>query len=335
MTSRPSARNAGRAPAQVRRRLLAIAIGLFAPILLIWFAAATIVARGLQFPPALAYSTGGAPAPGKPAASDARPLPELLETSSTEVGLRQIGAQPLRGWLVPAAPERAAVVLVYPNCVDASAMVSYFRVIRSAGYAALIIDDTNLSAQNHPHGGRRYGFGWEQRDDVFDAVAALRMRGVQRIAVLGVSAGAAAALFAGSEGAPIAAIISDSSYADLSTLLRRIPPLDSLNPLFDRTVLWECGLMAGRAIDEIAPEQAAAKLGGRPLMVINGADDALVPPADAHKIFTAARGPKELWIVPGVGHAAALEADPVQYTRRVRAFLTRYLGPPAPTATAD
>lgn len=315
----------------MRRRLLAIGVGLFAPILLIWFAAATIVARGLQFPPALAYSTAGAPASGKPAATDTRTLPALLDTSSTEITFRRIGAQPLIGWLVPSIPAKAAVVLVYPNRVDAPAMVSYFRVIRSAGYAALIIDDITLSARSN----RRYGFGWEQRRDVLDAVAALRLRGVLRIAVLGVSAGAAAALFAGSEGAPIAAIISDSSYADVSTLLRRIPPLDSLNPLFDRTVLWELGLMEGVAIEKIAPVRAAAKLDGRPLMVINGADDPLVPPADARKIFAAARGPKELWIVPGAGHAAALAADPAQYARRVEAFLTRYLGAPAAGAKAD
>ena len=328
MSPRPSAGKPDGAPGQMRRRRFAIAIGLFAPIPLIWLAAATMVARGLQFPPALAYSTSGVLAPGRPAASDARPLPELLGTSR-EIALHRIGARPLLGWLAPATPQKAAVVLVCPNCVDAQAIVGYFRVIRSAGYGALILDYTTVPARNNQRQGRRYGFGWEERRDVLDAVAALRLRRVLRVAVLGVSAGAAAALFAGSEGAPIAAIISDSSYADVSTLLRRIPPLDSLNPLFDRTVLWEFGLMEGRAIEDIAPARAAARLDGRPLMVINGADDPLVPPADARRIFTAAHGPKELWIVPDAGHAAALAADPAQYTRRVGAFLTRCLGAPA------
>jgi pimeloyl-ACP methyl ester carboxylesterase len=239
--------------------------------------------------------------------------------------LRQVGAQPLLGLMVPAAPQKTAVVLIYPNRVGALALVSYFRVIRSAGYAALIIDDTKISG--------RYGFGWEQREDVLDAAQALRGRGVEKIAVLGVSAGAAAALFAGSESASITAIISDSSYADASTLMRRIPPLDSLNPLFDRTVLWEFGLMEGSHIEDIAPARAAAQLDGRPLMVINGADDPLVPPADARKIFAAARGPRELWIVPGAGHAAALATNPAQYAQRVSAFLTRYLG--APSTSVD
>ena len=128
----------------------------------------------------------------------------------------------------------------------------------------------------------------------------------------------------------LAAIISDSSYAHLGPLLQRMPPLDSLNPLFDRTVLWEVGLMSGRAIGNLDPAQAASLLGGCPLMVINGADDPLVPPADAHQIFAAATGPKELWIVPKAGHAAALAVDPDQYARRVKAFLAQDSGAPAP-----
>jgi fermentation-respiration switch protein FrsA (DUF1100 family) len=155
---------------------------------------------------------------------------------------------------------------------------------------------------------------------------------MEALAVLGVSEGAAAALFAGAQGAPVAAIIADSSYADLGGLLKRIPPLDSLNPLFDRTILWELGLMMGRSIHDLAPAKAAAKLDGRSLMVINGADDPLAPPADAQKILAAAQGPKQLWIAAGAGHAAALATDPEQYEQRVGAFLARYLGaPPPPT----
>jgi uncharacterized protein len=315
----------------MRRRLFAIMAGLFVPILVIWFGAAIIVARGLQFPPALAYSTSGPLAPGKPAAADARRLRELIGTSSEEIALRQGDGQRLNALMAPAGPTKSAVVLVYPNCIAAQALTGYFKIIRSAGYAALIIDYAPPLDQGDRYGRRGYGFGWEQRHDVLDAAAALHSRGVDRIAVLGVSEGAAAALFAGAEGAPLAAIISDSSYAELTALMRRIPPLDSLNPVFDRTVLWELGLRLGRPIDDIAPAKAAARLDSRPLIVINGADDPLVPPGDAHEIYAAASGPKELWIAPGAGHAAALATDPAQYARRVSDFLARYLGAPAPS----
>lgn len=286
-----------------------------------------MVARGLRFPPALPYSTSGPIERMKPAAPDISDLRDLLDAPSQEISLRGKDRGQLRALLAPPGSPRAAVILVYPNWVDTRNLVNYFRVLHSVGYAVAVISYPSRLRDSAAAG----QWGWDERRDVLDAEASLRALGTQSIAALGVSEGAAAALFAGADGARLAAIISDSSYAALDALLKRIPPLDSLNPLFDRTILWELGLMTGRAIRDIAPAKAASKIGGRPLMVINGAEDPLVPPEDARKIFAAANGPKELWIVPKAGHAAALATDPEQYARRVGAFLAKHLGMPAPS----
>ena len=302
-----------------------IGLGLFTPIFLIWFAAATIVARGLRFPPALAYSTSGPLERIKPAPPNAHQLRQILGAPSQEIALRDTDRDRRRGLMVPADGGKAAVILVYPNRIDPEALAGYFRIIHAAGYAALIID--YAQGLRDPQAGR--GWGWKERRDVIDAAATLRAHGMQSVAAMGVSEGAAAVIFAGADGGRLAAIISDSSYANLEALLKRIPPLDSLNPAFGDTILWELGLMNGRAVRDIAPAQAASRLGGCPLMVINGADDPLVPPTEAQQIFAAATGLKELWIVPKAGHAAALAVDPEQYARRVSAFLAQHLGAPA------
>jgi pimeloyl-ACP methyl ester carboxylesterase len=316
-----AASDAGPPPAEARRRLFLIAIGLFAPIILIWFVAATIVAHGLQFPPALPYSTSGPINSGKPSAPDAQPLSELIDAPSEEITLEQTGEHPLRALLAPAVPAKSAVILIYPNRVDRQSLAAYFKAIRGAGYPVLVIDYADSRAGS--------GFGWKERSDVIAAIAALRSHGVQETAALGISDGAAAAVCAAADGARLSAIVSDSSYAKLKALLARIPPMDSLNPLFDRTVSWELGLMLGNAIDRVAPARAAAKIGNCPLMVINGADDPLVRPSDAREIFASATGPKELWIVPAAGHAAALAVQPEQYRKRVDTFLAHYLGAPS------
>jgi pimeloyl-ACP methyl ester carboxylesterase len=321
MTAIPSgATNPNPRPATARRGFLVVLTALLAPIPFIWMGAATLVARGLQFPPSIPYSTRPPSVPVKPQPPATRGLRELLGPDAQEIALRAGDGGGLRAFLMPATGTRSAVVLVYPNQRDPRVVVSYYKVLHSAAYPVMIIDYAGAQS------GR--GFGWEQRRDIIDACAALHGRGVEKIGVLGVSEGAAAALFAGAQGAPVAAIIADSSYADLRILLERIPPLDSLNPLFDKTVLWELGLMLGRSIKEIAPATAAAKLDRRSLLVIDGADDPLTPPADAKRIFAAAQGPRELWIVPGVGHAGAMTADPARYAQRVGAFLARYLGTP-------
>jgi len=332
MTATPSgASNPGPTPSSARRGFFVVLAALFTPVILIWFGAAALVARGLRFPPALAYSTKPPPAGAMPQQPAKQNLGELLGASVQEIALRPDASGRVRAVLVPAPGMRTAVVLIYPNQRDPRILAEYFGMVHSAGYAVLVLDYLSQSG-GVPSG---QGMGWEERRDVADAATALRLRGVRAVAALGVSEGAAAALFAGSHGAPLAAIIADSSYASLSAMLKRIPPLDSLNPLFDNTVLWELGLMKGRAIRNIAPSRAAAKLGGTPLMVINGGEDPLVPPADARMIFAAAQGPKELWIVPEAGHAAALAIEPEQYARRVGAFLAHYLGAPATPAKGD
>lgn len=59
----------------------------------------------------------------------------------------------------------------------------------------------------------------------------------------------------------------------------------------------------------LAPLEAAARLGSRPLLVVHGSDDAEVPVAAARAVADAATGgPVDLRIVPGAGHW--LRADP-------------------------
>ena len=50
--------------------------------------------------------------------------------------------------------------------------------------------------------------------------------------------------------------------------------------------------------------------------------------------YAAARGPKELWEVPGSGHMKGIEAQPAEYERRVVGFFDRTLLPhPTDTTT--
>jgi fermentation-respiration switch protein FrsA (DUF1100 family) len=51
------------------------------------------------------------------------------------------------------------------------------------------------------------------------------------------------------------------------------------------------------------PAEAAAQISPVPLLVVHGDKDHYFPPEHARQLYMAAREPKELWIVPGMGHA--------------------------------
>jgi len=53
----------------------------------------------------------------------------------------------------------------------------------------------------------------------------------------------------------------------------------------------------------LPPADAAAKVAPTPLLIVHGDRDEYFPADHAEQIFEAARHPKELWVVPGFGHA--------------------------------
>ncbi len=51
------------------------------------------------------------------------------------------------------------------------------------------------------------------------------------------------------------------------------------------------------------PADAAARISPVPLLIVHGDQDEFFPVDHAEQLFAAAREPKELWIIPGFGHA--------------------------------
>jgi pimeloyl-ACP methyl ester carboxylesterase len=57
------------------------------------------------------------------------------------------------------------------------------------------------------------------------------------------------------------------------------------------------------------PAEAAARIAPIPFLVVHGDRDPYFPVEHAHQLYTAAREPKELWVVPGFGHAESGSSD--------------------------
>ena len=62
------------------------------------------------------------------------------------------------------------------------------------------------------------------------------------------------------------------------------------------------------------PAEAAARIAPTPLLIVHGDKDEFFPVDHAEQLYDAARQPKELWIVPGFGHAEG-GADPALLDR--------------------
>src|SRR6266568_1155580 len=61
----------------------------------------------------------------------------------------------------------------------------------------------------------------------------------------------------------------------------------------------------GWQLAPVPPAEAAAQISPVPLLIVHGDKDHYFPPEHARQLYMAAREPKELWLIPGMGHAEA------------------------------
>jgi pimeloyl-ACP methyl ester carboxylesterase len=82
---------------------------------------------------------------------------------------------------------------------------------------------------------------------------------------------------------------------------------------------------AGWKLVPVPPAEAAARISPVPLLIVHGDKDHYFPPEHARQLYLAAGEPKELWLVPGMGHAEAACGQELtdRIGRWVKAAVTR------------
>jgi uncharacterized protein len=80
--------------------------------------------------------------------------------------------------------------------------------------------------------------------------------------------------------------------------------------------------VSGLPMDELVPERVIGKIAPRPLLLINGQSDELVPRWITDRLYAAAGQPKTLLSVAGAGHGNYAEADPEGYAKALTGFFS-------------
>ena len=229
----------------------------------------------------------------------------------------------LAGWSVPGRPGRGAVLLLHGIRSDRRALASRMALLARAGLAVLAIDF-------RAHGespGRAITFGHLEARDAEGALAWLRASAPgERVGAIGVSLGGAALLLA-SRRVSVDAMVLESVFPDIRAAVANRLAL-ALGPRLGRAVApvflaIGTGLTGLRPAD-LRPIEALAGYAG-PVLVASGALDRATTPAETLALHAAAAGPKDLWLVEGVGHVDLATAAGSDYERRVLAFLGRHL----------
>jgi uncharacterized protein len=204
-----------------------------------------------------------------------------------------------------------------------------------AGYNVLCFDFRAHGMSD----GQFSSVGLHETNDVIGAVQYLKQRpevDPKRIGVVGFSMGAVATIQAAAQCTDIAAVVADSAYASFLEAVRysfrvvvRLPHFP-IAPIAMHWAKWIVHVDPSH----LRPVDVIGRIAPRPILLMHGTLDEIVPLHHAYSLFQAAEEPKELWIIPGAHHVEARDQDPDGYFERVERFLGQALSLAVPVLGA-
>ena len=240
-----------------------------------------------------------------------------------EIELRTADGLRLSGWWLPNPPSRRVVVGLAGHRSPKSDLLGIGSGLWRAGNNVLLFDWRSRGASEVAQHSLAY---YELRDA--EAAVAYAVERVPRagLGLMGYSMGASVAILLAAREPRVAAVVADSPFTGIADVIahgaaRLRLPARLVVPAADMLNGWRYGYR----FDAVRPIEAVAAISPRPLLLVHGDADSLIPVSHAHALFEAAREPKQLWIVPGAEHCGGYFADRLGYVGRVAAFFEDHL----------
>lgn len=244
-------------------------------------------------------------------APDFAPYQDVAFTA--EDGLR------LAGWYLPGR-RPAGVVLVHGIHANRAYLLPQARFLAEAGYHLLILDLRGHGESD----GALITYGYTEAEDVKAGVSYLLAQpGVEHVAALGHSLGAAAVIRAAAEDDRIEALIVQSSFSSLSQAVADSFETYSLFPRwpFAPLIIDLAEYRTGVDLGQVSSRRDLAEMTPRPVLIIHSEADNIFPVDHAWAMYEAARGAKDIWIIDDLPHINPIEQHEVEYKQRVLNFL--------------
>jgi pimeloyl-ACP methyl ester carboxylesterase len=180
---------------------------------------------------------------------------------------------------------------------------------RAVHALARVAGVVSFDFRGHGRSGGASTVGDREVLDLAAAVAWARELGHGPVATVGFSMGAAVALRHAAEFRDVTGVVAVSGPA--RWYYRGTPPMRWVHRMIStapgrlvaRTLKGTRIASAGWDPVPEPPDTAAARLAPIPLLVVHGDADPLFPVEHAEALYAAAGEPRQLWIVPGLGHA--------------------------------
>lgn len=222
---------------------------------------------------------------------------------------------------VPAAGEAKGTVILlhgYANCMDITAWLA--RHVHDAGYNTISFDQ-----RGHGHNTAPFcTFGCQEKQDVSTAISFLESHGIGQkpYMIIGTSMGAAIGIQAMAIDNRIRCGVFDSSFDTLSHVAPKwLADAGVHNP---QAVIKAADDLTDSAIDSVSPDSAIRGI-DRPVFILHGRDDTMIPMACAEALYSDAPSPKKrIQPIEHANHSQVL-ADQEPWTSEVWTAIIKFL----------
>lgn len=188
------------------------------------------------------------------------------------------------------------------------------------GFDVLMFDFRNAGLSE----GKVTTVGDKEQDDLvaaIDFVASHYPR--QQVILHGFSMGAATSLMVAAKDIRVKAVIADSPFFSLSHYLREHLPTWTGLPAFpfNWLIMTLFPFILRADMKQVQPCQAVMRISPRPLLLIHGTGDDVIPHEHSLQLYALAdQANTDLWLVKEAAHVRSYPSHPEEYVRRVRQF---------------
>lgn len=221
----------------------------------------------------------------------------------------------LSAWYTP--PRNGAVILVAHGYGDKRAE-DFHALFASHGYGVVAWD----FRAHGKSGGEFSSLGYYETLDAKAALDfALAQPDVEHVGAWGGSMGAVTMIRATAQYPQIEALIADSPFVTLEEEMDLRIPFPLMRSLIQFFAEWE----SGTSIDLVRPVDDIASISPRPVFIIQGMGDGMVPLDSGQRLYDAAGEPRQLWVEEDVPHLNMYAYYKTRYIKRTIKFFDEYL----------
>jgi dipeptidyl aminopeptidase/acylaminoacyl peptidase len=178
-----------------------------------------------------------------------------------------------------------------------------------AGFTTLIFNFRGTGRS----GGNLDVLGWSRDlNTAIDFLCNLKQVDKTRFCLLGFSGGAAVSVYTAAQDPRVSAVVTCACPADFRSLAQKETPPDTIQRFRQIGAIRDKDFPSSiedwqKGFETITPINWIDKISPRPLLLVHGDADELIPLEHAQRLYQKGKEPKELKIIPGAKHKMRLE----------------------------